>query len=50
MANYQREPQVLPLPENSGYQVLLNNYSSIKETPEGLALEGYQAVVLELEK
>ena len=50
MANYQREPQVLPLPENSGYQVLLNNYSSVKETPEGLALEGYQAVVLELEK
>ena len=50
MANYQREPQVLPLPENSGYKVLLNNYSSVKETPEGLALEGYQAVVLELEK
>ena len=50
MGNFQKEPQVIPLPEtgDGSYTVLLNNYPDLKKVPEGLAMEGYQAVVLHL--
>ena len=45
--NFQAAPQVMPLP-GPVQAVLINNLGTLEETPEGLALEGYQFVALEL--
>ena len=45
--NFQAAPQVMPLP-GPVQAALINNLGTLEETPEGLALEGYQFVALEL--
>lgn len=47
--NFQAAPQIMPLP-GPVRAVLLNNLGTLEETPEGLALEGFQFVALELAK
>ncbi|MDO4619039.1 MAG: alpha-glucosidase [Lachnospiraceae bacterium] len=48
MANYQTEPQTLPLPGNVK-KVALNTASEVKTVDKEITMQGYQAVVLELE-
>lgn len=45
--NFQAAPQVMALPGPAG-TVLLNNLETLERTPQGLALAGYQFVVVEL--
>ena len=47
MANYQNEPQMLPLP-GSVKKVVLTNTSDPSFTENEISLDGYQAVVLEM--
>ena len=47
IANYQNEPQTLPLPSKVN-KVILNTTSDVKYTDSQITLKGYQAVVLEL--
>ncbi len=47
LANYQNEPQTLPLP-GAVKDVILNNTDSINMTDDSITMSGYQAVVLEL--
>ncbi len=47
LANYQSKARELPLPEG-GRKVVLSNLPEVHFTETGAALEGYQAVILEL--
>ncbi|MGO5550679.1 hypothetical protein [Wansuia hejianensis] len=49
IANYQNSPQSVQLPGKLA-KVLLNNYDRLKISGEILNLEGYQSVLLDMEK
>ena len=49
IANYQNSPQSVQLPGKLA-KVLLNNYDRLKISGEILNLEGYQPVLLDMEK
>lgn len=47
LCNYQKDAQDVALPA-SDYRILLNNYPEIQSACDGIHMQGYQALVLEL--